>query len=147
MIIKAQSGRGPLPLSTDSMIFPTLSVFCCLPSPACQASLPSWGSSGFPGQKPQDKEQPSKEYPRRNAPSNELCLPSSCQVHQAKATCYDVTAELANGKFSGMEFTVGPVVRTWSFHYHVPGSTPGWGTKIPQATQCGQNDNNMVRTF
>ena len=31
-----------------------------------------------------------------------------------------------------------PVVRTWHFHYRGPGSIPGWGTKIPQATQADQ---------
>ena len=24
------------------------------------------------------------------------------------------------------------------FHYHGPGSIPGWGTEIPQVEQCGQ---------
>ena len=32
------------------------------------------------------------------------------------------------------EFPGGPVVRTWRFHSCDPGSTPGPGTKIPQAT-------------
>ena len=31
----------------------------------------------------------------------------------------------------------GPLVKTLSSYY--PGSIPGWGTKIPRATQCGQN--------
>ena len=30
------------------------------------------------------------------------------------------------------------MVRTWRFHCHGPGSIPGWGTKIPQATGHGQ---------
>ena len=33
------------------------------------------------------------------------------------------------------EFPGGPVVRTRCFHCHGPGSIPGWGTKILQATQ------------
>ena len=31
-----------------------------------------------------------------------------------------------------------PVVETWHFHCHGPGSVPGQGARIPQATQCGQ---------
>ena len=31
-----------------------------------------------------------------------------------------------------------PVVRTQHFHYWGPGSIPGWGAKIPQATQADQ---------
>ena len=30
------------------------------------------------------------------------------------------------------------MVRTWHFHFWGLGSIPGWGTKIPQAMQCGQ---------
>ena len=30
------------------------------------------------------------------------------------------------------------VVRTPCFHYSGPGSIPGWGTKIPHASGCGQ---------
>ena len=36
------------------------------------------------------------------------------------------------------ELPGGPVVRTRRFHFRGPGSVPGWGTKIPQAAQCGQ---------
>ena len=36
------------------------------------------------------------------------------------------------------EFPGGPVVRTWCSHCWGPGSIPGLGTKIPQASQCGQ---------
>ena len=36
------------------------------------------------------------------------------------------------------EFPGGPVVRTLHFHCCGPGLIPGWGTKIPQATQHGQ---------
>ena len=36
------------------------------------------------------------------------------------------------------EFPGGPVVRTWRFHCRGPGSIPGQGTKIQQATQHGQ---------
>ena len=32
------------------------------------------------------------------------------------------------------EFPGGPVVRTQCFHYCGPGSVPGWGTGIPQAS-------------
>ena len=41
-------------------------------------------------------------------------------------------------KWSCREFPGCPVVRTWCFHCCGPGSIPGRGTKIPQATQCGQ---------
>ena len=37
----------------------------------------------------------------------------------------------------GWEFPGGPVARTWHSHHGGLGSTPGWGTKIPQAAQCG----------
>ena len=37
------------------------------------------------------------------------------------------------------EFPGSPVVRTWCFHCGGPGSIPGEGTKILQATQCGKN--------
>ena len=33
------------------------------------------------------------------------------------------------------EFPGGPGVRTWHFHCCGPGSTPCWGTKIPQAAR------------
>ena len=33
------------------------------------------------------------------------------------------------------EFPGCPVVRTWCFHCRGPGSIPGGGTKIPQATR------------
>ena len=36
------------------------------------------------------------------------------------------------------EFPGGLVVRSLGFHRHGPGSIPGWGTEIPQATQHGQ---------
>ena len=36
------------------------------------------------------------------------------------------------------EFPGGPVVRTRCFHCSGTGAIPGWGTKIPQATQQGQ---------
>ena len=38
------------------------------------------------------------------------------------------------------KFHSGPVVRTLLFHYHSPGSIPGWGTKIPQAPRCSQTE-------
>ena len=37
-----------------------------------------------------------------------------------------------------MEFPDGTVVRTWRFHCCGPGSVPGWGMKILQATRCSQ---------
>ena len=37
------------------------------------------------------------------------------------------------------EFPGGPVVRTWSVHCHGPGSVPGRGTKILQATWAKKN--------
>ena len=36
------------------------------------------------------------------------------------------------------EFPGGPVLRTWCFHCWGLGSILGWGTKIPQASQCSQ---------
>ena len=35
------------------------------------------------------------------------------------------------------EFPGGQVVRIWHFHFHGPGSVPGQGTEIPQATSHG----------
>ena len=35
-------------------------------------------------------------------------------------------------------FPDGPVVGTQDSHCHWPGLIPGWGTKIPQPTQCSQ---------
>ena len=46
---------------------------------------------------------------------------------------------LQKGSFP--EYPVGPVVRTHRFHCHGLGSIPGWGTKIPQATQRNQVKN------
>ena len=43
------------------------------------------------------------------------------------------------------EFPGGLVVRTRRFHCGGPGSTPGWGTKIPQAAQCGQKKKNKQK--
>ena len=40
-------------------------------------------------------------------------------------------------KLSG-EFPGGPVVKTPRSHCRGPGSTPGWGAKIPRAVRCGQ---------
>ena len=36
------------------------------------------------------------------------------------------------------EFPGGPVVRTWCFHCQDPGLIPGQGTKIQQASWCGE---------
>ena len=41
------------------------------------------------------------------------------------------------------EFPGGPVVRTWHFPCQGPGSVPGWGTDISQATWCGQKENKI----
>ena len=38
------------------------------------------------------------------------------------------------------EFPGGPVVRIWHFHCWGPGSIPGQGTKISQATRHGQKN-------
>ena len=40
-------------------------------------------------------------------------------------------------KITLWEFPGGAVIRTQRFHCCGPGSVPGWGTKIPQALQCG----------
>ena len=40
----------------------------------------------------------------------------------------------------------GPVVRTWHFHCSGPGSIPGWGTKILQATWWSQKKKNNNET-
>ena len=42
--------------------------------------------------------------------------------------------------FSSWEFPGGSVVRTQSFHCQDPGSIPGQGTKITEATQCNQKN-------
>ena len=39
-----------------------------------------------------------------------------------------------------MEFPGGPVVRTWWFHCHGPGSIPSRGTKLSQAVQHSQKE-------
>ena len=39
----------------------------------------------------------------------------------------------------------GPVVRTRHSHCRIPGLIPGWGTKIPQATRCGQKKKKRER--
>ena len=36
------------------------------------------------------------------------------------------------------EFPSGPVIRSQCFHSCGPGSIPGWGTTIPQASWCGK---------
>ena len=42
------------------------------------------------------------------------------------------------------EFPGGSVVRIRHFHCHCLGSTPGWGNKIPQATQHGPKKQNKT---
>ena len=37
------------------------------------------------------------------------------------------------------------MVRIPVFHYHGPGSIPGWGTEILQATQCRQKKKKKKR--
>ena len=37
------------------------------------------------------------------------------------------------------------MVRTQSFHCQVLGSSPGWGTKIPQALEHGQKINELKK--
>ena len=39
------------------------------------------------------------------------------------------------------------MVRTGCSHCRGQGSIPGWATKIRQATQCGQNNNNDEHLF
>lgn len=39
------------------------------------------------------------------------------------------------------------MVRTGRSHCWGQGSIPGWATKIRQATQCGQNNNNDEHLF
>ena len=41
------------------------------------------------------------------------------------------------------QFPGGPVVKTWHFPCQGPGSVPGWGTEISQATWCGQKENEI----
>ena len=45
---------------------------------------------------------------------------------------------LGEDRRHGGEFPGGPVARTLHVHCWGPGSVPGWGTKIPQATQQSQ---------
>ena len=45
------------------------------------------------------------------------------------------------------EFPGGPGVGTWCFHCGGPGSIPGEGTKILQATQCGKNGKTNINTM
>ena len=39
-----------------------------------------------------------------------------------------------------LEFSGHPAVRTWRVYCCGPGSVHGWGTKIPQASWCGQKN-------
>ena len=43
------------------------------------------------------------------------------------------TSNFKTGKVSSL------VVRILGFHYHGPGSIPGWGTEVSQDTWHGQN--------
>ena len=45
------------------------------------------------------------------------------------------------------EFPGRPVVRTQCFHCHGPGSIPGQGTKIMQATQPKKKKKNYTQTY
>ena len=45
------------------------------------------------------------------------------------------------------EFPGGPVVKTLSFHCQGPSSIPGQGTKILQATWCGQKKKKRCGTY
>ena len=44
------------------------------------------------------------------------------------------------------EFPGSLVVRILGFHCLGPGSTPGWGTEIPQATWCSQKERKVGHT-
>ena len=46
--------------------------------------------------------------------------------------------------YQGQELPGSPFVRTLHFHCWGLGSIPGWETKIPQATWCGQKRENQV---
>ena len=66
---------------------------------------------------------------------------------------FHVVSNLFKKNFS-LEFPGGPVVRIWHLHCGGLGSIPGWGTKIPQATQRGQKKKkiheqlrNLVKCF
>lgn len=41
------------------------------------------------------------------------------------------------------EFHAGPVVRTWCFYCHGPGSTPSQGAKIPQTSNVAKKKKKM----
>jgi len=45
------------------------------------------------------------------------------------------------------EFPGCPAIRTQQFHCRAPGSIPGQGTKIPQATQHGQKIKTLDTTY
>ena len=51
--------------------------------------------------------------------------------------------ERMNNKW--MDFPGGPVVKTLHFHCRGHEFDPGWRTKIPQATQCGQKKKNRLK--
>ena len=50
----------------------------------------------------------------------------------------------SGSKIFSREFPDGPVVRTWHFHYQGPGSIPGRGTKILQATQPNKKNHFQI---
>ena len=46
-----------------------------------------------------------------------------------------LASTLLNISKDSREFIGGPVDGTWCFHFHSPGLSPNWGSKIPQAAQ------------
>ena len=44
------------------------------------------------------------------------------------------------------EFSGSPVVRTQHLHYWGPHLKPGWGTKMPQDSQCGQKKKGISKS-
>ena len=56
-------------------------------------------------------------------------------MHQLKKQVAELSSMMPLRKSMYREFPGSPMVRTQGFHCHGPGSIPGQGTKIPQATQ------------
>ena len=60
------------------------------------------------------------------------------KVSQVIFMCSQACEPLNSENRERGEFPGCPVVRTWRFHCHGPGSIPDLGTKIPQAAQHGK---------
>ena len=68
----------------------------------------------------------------------QICRSIICFLYELHLFLNAVSPSFFHFKSPSWEFPGGPVVRAWGPHCQGPEFNPWWGTKIPQATRCGQ---------